>query len=247
VDKALYIAMSGAKQNMFAQRAHSNNLANVNTTGFKEDFAQARAMPVYGEHHPTRAYALTERPATRFEQGPLQETGNSLDIAIKGEGWIAVESPDGQEAYTRAGDLQIDVNGFLRTGTGLQVLGEGGPIAIPPAASVEVGADGAISILPLGGDAAIAQIDRVRLVNPDPAILEKRGDGLLHVKEGNPLPELDDTVRVESGFLEGSNVNAVSALTEILSLSRQYELQVKLMGQADQNSEASARLLQFSS
>jgi flagellar basal-body rod protein FlgF len=246
VDKALYIAMSGAKQNMYAQRAHSNNLANVNTTGFKEDFAQARAMPVYGEHHPTRAYALTERPATSFEQGPLQETGNPLDVALSGEGWIAVQSPDGDEAYTRAGDFQIDVNGLLRTGAGLQVLGEGGPIAIPPSANVEVGADGAISVLPLGGDGVIAQVDRVRLVNPDPATLEKRGDGLLYVKDGNPLPELDENVRVESGFLEGSNVNAVSALTEILSLSRQYELQVKLMSQADQISEASARLLQFS-
>lgn len=246
MDKALYIAMSGAKQNMYAQRAHSNNLANVNTTGFKEDFAQARAMPVYGEHHPTRAYALTERPATSFEQGPLQETGNPLDVALSGEGWIAVQSPDGDEAYTRAGDFQIDVNGLLRTGAGLQVLGEGGPIAIPPSANVEVGADGAISVLPLGGDGVIAQVDRVRLVNPDPATLEKRGDGLLYVKDGNPLPELDENVRVESGFLEGSNVNAVSALTEILSLSRQYELQVKLMSQADQISESSARLLQFS-
>ncbi len=246
MDKALYIAMSGAKQNMYAQRAHSNNLANVNTTGFKEDFAQARAMPVYGEHHPTRAYALTERPATSFEQGPLQETGNHLDVALSGEGWIAVQSPDGGEAYTRAGDFQIDVNGLLRTGAGLQVLGEGGPIAIPPSANVEVGADGAISVLPLGGDGVIAQVDRVRLVNPDPVTIEKRGDGLLYVKDGNPLPELDEDVRVESGFLEGSNVNAVSALTEILSLSRQYELQVKLMSQADQISEASARLLQFS-
>jgi len=246
VDKALYLAMSGAKQNMYAQRAHSNNLANVNTTGFKEDFAQARAMSVYGEHHPTRAYALTERPGTRFEQGPLQETGNALDIALKGEGWITVESPDGQPALTRAGNLQVDINGFLRTGSGLPVLGEGGPIVVPPSAGIEIGADGVVSVLPLGGEAAVAQVDRIRLVNPDTASLEKRGDGLVYVKNGAPQPEIDETVRVESGFLEGSNVNAVSALTEILSLSRQYELQVKLMSQADQNSQASARLLQFS-
>ncbi|KZX82366.1 flagellar biosynthesis protein FlgF [Oleiphilus sp. HI0009] len=245
MDKALYIAMSGAKQNMYAQRAHSNNLANVNTTGFKEDFAQARAMSVYGEHFPSRAYSMTERPATRFEQGPLQETGNALDIALKGEGWIAVQSPDGEQAFTRAGDLQIDVNGFLRTGSGLEVLGEGGPIVVPPSAGVEIGVDGAISVIPLGGEAAVVQIDRIRLVNPDPANMEKRGDGLMYVKDGIE-PPLDETIHVESGFLEGSNVNAVSALTEILTLSRQYELQVKLMSQADQNSEASARLLQFS-
>jgi flagellar basal-body rod protein FlgF len=246
MDKALYIAMTGAKQNMFAQRAHSNNLANVNTTGFKEDFAQARSMPVYGEHFPTRAYSMTERPGTSFEQGPLQETGNNLDIALKGDGWIAVESPSGEEAYTRAGDLQIDVNGMLRTGAGMPVLGEGGPIALPPASSVEIGSDGTISILPLGAGVGLAQVDRIRLVNPDPKDLEKGDDGLIRLKDGALAAEVDDSVQVESGFLEGSNVNSVASLTEILSLSRQYELQVKLMSQADQNSEASARLLQFS-
>ncbi len=247
MDKALYIAMSGAKQNMLAQRAHANNLANVNTTGFKEDFEQARAMPLFGEHYASRAYALTERPATNFAQGPLIQTGNNLDIALKGEGWIAVQAADGAEAYTRAGDLNVDVNGMLRTGTGLPVLGNGGPITLPPAAKVEIGADGTISVLPLGGGAVgLAQVDRIRLVNPPSSDLEKREDGLVHLKEGADGAAPDGNLRVEPGFLEGSNVNAVTALTEILSLSRQYELQVKLMSQADQNSEASARLLQLS-
>ena len=191
MDKALYIAMTGAKQNMYAQSVHANNLANVSTTGFREDFEQARSM----SFSPTRANALTENPATNFTQGPMIQTGNSLDIALKGEGWIAVEAPDGGEALTRAGDLQLDVNGFLKTGSGLQVLGEGGAIAIPPSAKVEIGADGAISVLPLGADAAIAQVDRIRLVNPDPATLEKRADGLIYVKEGNPQPALDEAVR----------------------------------------------------
>lgn len=245
MDKALYIAMSGAKQNMLSQAAHANNLANVNTTGFKEDFAQARSMPVYGEGLPTRAYALSERPGTNFEQGPLIQTGNSLDIALKGEGWIAIQSADGSEAYTRAGNLSIDVNGQLRTGAGFPVLGDGGPLVIPPAATVEVGADGTISVIPLGGE-GLAQVDRIRLVNPNADSIEKSADGLIHLKEGAAPPAADGVVRVEQGFLEGSNVNAVSSLTDMLSLSRQYELQVKLMGQADQNSEAAARLLQFS-
>lgn len=247
MDKALYIAMSGAKQNMLAQRSHANNLANVNTTGFKEDFAQARAMPVFGEHHPTRAYALTERPGTKFEQGPMIETGNPLDVAVAGEGWIAVQAADGTEAFTRAGDLVIDLNGFLRTGTGLPVMGEGGPVVIPPAQKVEIGADGTVSIIPQGEDAVgLAQVERIRLVNPPAENLEKREDGLIHIKDGLPQAELDGAVRLESGFLEGSNVNAVTQLTEILTLSRQYELQVKLMSHAEKNSEASARLLQIS-
>ena len=118
MDKALYIAMSGAKQSMLAQQAHANPLANVKTTGFKEDFTQARSMPVYGDFHPTRAYAMTERPGTNFEAGPLMQTGNNLDVAIKGPGWLAVQAEDGTEAYTRAGDLHIDINGQLRTGKG---------------------------------------------------------------------------------------------------------------------------------
>jgi len=175
------------------------------------------------------------------------ETGNNLDIALNGEGWIAVQAADGTEAYTRAGDLQVDVNGILRTGAGLPVLGDGGPIAIPPASTIEIGADGTISVLPLGAQGVqLAQIDRIRLVNPPAQDLEKQEDGLIHLREGAPAAEPDGTLRVEQGFLEGSNVNAVNALTDILSLSRQYELQVKLMGQADQNSEASARLLQLS-
>ncbi|UZE97685.1 flagellar basal-body rod protein FlgF [Alkalimarinus alittae] len=247
MDKALYISMSGAKQSMLAQQAHSNNLANVNTTGFKNDFAQARSMPVYGEHHPTRAYAMTERPGTNFQQGPLNETGRELDVAIKGEGWIAVQAPDGSEAYTRAGDLQTDSNGILRTGSGLAVLGNGGPVAIPPSAKMEIGADGTISVIPLGQPAdAIAEIDRIKLVNPENDQIEKGLDGLVRVKEGNPPADLDGTVRLESGFLEASNVNAVESLTEILSLARQYELHVKVMSTADKNSEAAARLLQIS-
>jgi len=247
MDKALYLAMSGAKQNMLAQTAHANNLANVNTTGFKEDFAQARSMPVFGEYFPSRVYAMTERPGTNFEPGPVIQTGNSLDVALKTEGWIAVQAADGSEAYTRAGDLRVDVNGMLRTGSGLPVLGDGGPISIPLASSVEIGADGTISIIPLGNTGvALSQVDRIRLVNPPAEDLEKGKDGLIYLKPGADQPEIDAGVSVEQGFLEGSNVNAVSSLTDILSLSRQYELQVKLMSQADQNSEATARLLQFS-
>jgi len=250
MDKALYISMTGASQNMLAQKNHANNLANVNTTAFKADLAQARAMPVFGEHYPSRAYAMTERPATDFAQGTLIQTGRDLDIAVAGEGWIAVQAPDGTEAYTRSGDLTIDVNGMLRTGSGLPVLGNAGPVALPPAAKVQVGTDGTISIIPLGaGPNEIAEIDRIKLVNPPAQQLEKGQDGLMHLRPefqtGEPLVA-DGAVRVEPGFLEASNVNAVDALTQIISLSRQFELQVKVMQSADENSERAARLLQIS-
>jgi flagellar basal-body rod protein FlgF len=247
MDKALYISMSGAKQNMLSQQAHANNLANANTTGFKADFAQARSMPVFGDYYPTRAYAMSERPASDFEQGSLIETGRELDIALKGDGWITVQSPDGGEAFSRDGGLNVDANGVLRTTSGLAIMGNGGPIVIPPADKIEIGVDGTISIVPAGqGGETLAEIDRILLVNPDPDSLEKGVDGLIHLKADAEPPAVDGAIRVESGFLESSNVNLVESLTEIMSLSRQYELQVKVMRTADQNSESAARLLQIS-
>ncbi|WP_369602231.1 flagellar basal-body rod protein FlgF [Hahella sp. SMD15-11] len=249
MDRALYIAMTGAAQNMLSQRAHANNLANVNTTAFKADWEQARAMPVFGETFPSRVYAMSERPATNFEQGTLIETGRELDVAIAGPGWIAVQDAEGQEAYTRAGELQMDATGLLMTGSGQPVLGEGGPIVIPPASKIEIGQDGTVSIVPLGqGPETLAQVDRIKLVNPPLDTLEKGKDGLVRQKgdaAGQPLPP-DGTVRLEPGFVEASNVSAVEEMTSILTLARQYEMQVKVMQAADQAEEASARILQNS-
>lgn len=247
MDKALYIAMTGAKNNMLAQAKHANNLANLNTTGFKADFAQARAMPVYyGEGQPTRAYSLTETPATDFTVGTMINTGNELDVAINGTGFIAVQAPDGSEAYTRSGSLSIDANGMLRTSGGLPVLGNGGPISFPPLQKLEIGSDGTLSIVAQGqGPEAMVEIDRIRLVDPDPKNMTKSEDGLFRQRDGLNAP-IAANVRVIGGFLEGSNVNAVSEFTDILSLSRQYEMQVKFMKTVEENSTSAARLLQMS-
>lgn len=248
MDKALYIGMSGAKQNMLAQRAHANNLANVSTTGFKKDFAQARSMPVFGEHHPTRAYAMTERPGTDLSAGALMETGRKLDVAVEGDGWLAVQNQLGQEVFTRSGSLQVDVNGLLRNANGDMVMGNGGPVALPPFDNLQVGSDGTISIIPVGGPPdQLVEIDRLKLVNPPLAALEKGEDGYIRRKADQALdgPEPPDAaLRVASGFLESSNVNAVEEMIANLQLSRQYEMQVKVMTTAKENSEASARLLQ---
>ena len=150
MDRMLYVAMSGAKQTMLAQGAISNNIANVNTTGFHQDFSAFRAMPVYGAGLPTRVYAMAERPATDFTPGMIQSTGRDLDLAINGEGWFAVQARDGSEAYTRAGDLHLAAGGVLTNGAGLPLLGNGGPIVIPAAEKIEIGVDGGVSIRPVG-------------------------------------------------------------------------------------------------
>ena len=246
MDRALFTSMTGAKHNTLAQAVHANNLANASTDGFRRDYVAARSMGIwYGDGLPTRVHALTERPATDFAVGSLRDTGRDLDIAVRGEGWIAVQAPDGSEAYTRAGSLQITPLGQLLTGNGLPVLGNRGPIAIPDAAKVEIGEDGTITVRGLGqGPEALADVDRIRLVNPPEQQLEKRADGLVYTRDGTRAP-VDARVSVASGFLEGSNVNTVEALTEMLALARQYEVQVKLMKTVDENTEAAARLLQL--
>ncbi|MBD9484388.1 flagellar basal-body rod protein FlgF [Pseudomonas sp. PDM14] len=246
MDKMLYVAMTGASQNTMAQRAHANNLANISTTGFRRDFEQARSMPVFGDGYPARVYAMSERPGTDFSQGSLQETGRDMDVAVDGQGWIAVQAADGSEAYVRTASLQIDALGQLRTGNGMPVLGNGGPIAVPPEQKVEIGQDGTISIRALGeAPSVMAEVDRIKLVNPDPKTMEKGTDGLIRIKGATQPMEADATVRVTSGFLEASNVNAVEEMTAMLSLSRQFELHVKMMRTADDNATAMARVMQL--
>ncbi|CAM3964379.1 flagellar basal body rod protein FlgF [Ectopseudomonas alcaliphila] len=246
MDKMLYVSMTGAQNNTLALRAHANNLANVSTSGFRRDFEQARSMPLFGETYPARVFAMSERPATDFRPGSLQETGRDLDVAIGGKGWIAVQAADGSEAYVRTASLNIDALGVLRTGNGLPVMGNAGPIAVPPEQKVEIGQDGTISIRALGENPnVLAEVDRIKLVNPDPKSMEKGTDGLIRVK-GQPEVEADATVQVTSGFLEASNVNAVEEMTSILSLSRQFELSVKMMRTAEDNASAMARVLQIS-
>ena len=246
MDKLLYVAMSGASENAIAQKAHANNLANVSTNGFQRDLEQARSIPVFGEVMPSRAYAMSERPGTDFSGGAMVDTGRDLDVAVKGDGWIAVQTADGGEAYTRSASLNVDALGVLRAGNGLPVMGNGGPIAVPPEEQIEIGADGTISVRSMGeGPKVMAQVDRIKLVNPDMKNMEKGADGLIHTKDGKAAGA-DGTVQVESGFLQASNVNAVEEMTSVLTLSRQFELHIKMMKTAETNDESMARVLQIS-
>lgn len=247
MDRMLYIAMNSAQQTMQAQATNANNLANVNTTGFRQDFEQFRAMPVFGEGLPSRVYAMTERPQTDYQQGAVISTGRELDISVQGEGFIAVMGKDGREGYTRAGDLKLTETGQLVTGTGLQVMGDGGPVAIPPSEKVEIAGDGTISVRPIGGtESELAILDRIKLVKPDLQNLFKDKDGLMRMMDGGDAP-IDATVKVAAGTIEGSNVNAVGAMVKMIELQRQYEMQVKLMSTAEETSASSARLLQLGS
>ncbi|VAX12611.1 Flagellar basal-body rod protein FlgF [hydrothermal vent metagenome] len=246
MDRMLYIAMTGAKQNMQALSVISNNIANSNTTGFRSDFAAMRSMPLFGEGQPSRVYAMAERPGTDFSRGAMMTTGRDLDISVRDDGFIAVQGMDGNEAYTRAGDLQVTTLGQLVTGAGYPVMGNNGPISIPPFEQLEIGVDGTISIVSKGDEArSIQAIDRIKVVKPQLSELYKGEDGLLRLKDGGEA-EADADVHIVSGTLEGSNVNAAAALVDMIEIARQFEVQTKMMKIAEQNDERTTQILRLS-
>jgi len=243
MDRMLYVAMTGARETLRAQAANNHNLANVSTTGFRADLQAFQARQVTGDGHASRVYATASTTGFDPTAGAMMSTGRGLDVAVQGNGYIAVQAPDGREAYTRAGDLRIDTNGQLRTGTGLPVLGDAGPLSVPPHASLEIGGDGTISIVPLGqGPETKASVGRIKLVNPADAEVVKGADGLLRMKDGSDAPA-DAATTLASGVLESSNVNVASAMVNMIELSRRFDMQVRAMKSAEDNGAASARLL----
>ncbi|MEW8287994.1 MAG: flagellar basal body rod protein FlgF [Candidatus Thiodiazotropha endolucinida] len=246
MDRMLYIAMSGAKETLIAQASNSNNLANVNTPGFMEDLNQFRSMPVFGQGYPTRVYALDERPNINFDKGSIQSTGNPLDLAIKGDGYFAVQAADGSEAYTRRGDLKVDANGLVTNGEGLPLIGNSGPIALPPYERLEIAPDGTITILPEGSTPeALAIVDRIKMVNPDTEQLFKGENGLMRLLEGEES-DADAATELVSGALESSNVNVADTLVTMIELARKFEMQVNMMKTAEDLDNASVRLMSMS-
>ena len=243
MDKMLYLSMTSASNGLLGQATVANNLANANTPGFKADLEQFRSMPVFGDGLPSRAYALQERPTADFSEGGVRRTGNPMDFAINGDGWIAVLAEDGTEAYTRRGDLQVNSLGIITNGSGHVVLGNGGPIALPPVEKLEIGVDGTISMRPVGQDErSITVVDRVKLVNPPATQLYKGADGLFRMKDGSQA-EIDASIRLIPESQEQSNVNIVASMVQMIELARRYEMDIKAMESAKQNDEVGTCVL----
>jgi flagellar basal-body rod protein FlgF len=246
MDRFLYISMSGAKETMRAQTVNNHNLANASTTGFRADLDAFQSRAVAGSGFASRAYATDATTGWDATQGALVSTGNNLDVGVKGAGWIAVQASDGREAYTRAGDLRVDANGMLINGSGRMVLGDGGPISVPPHASILLAEDGTVSIVPLGqGPETTATVGRIKLVNPPAETLARGEDGLFRTLDGTDAPA-DASVQIAAGVLETSNVNVADAMVNMIELSRQFDLQVKAMRTAEENAASAAQLLRSS-
>jgi flagellar basal-body rod protein FlgF len=247
MDKLMYVAMSGAKETLRAQAANTHNLANASTTGFKADLSAFQSRAVTGPGYASRVYATDQTVGWDHGAGAVEQTGNPLDLAIHGEGFFAVQDATGNEAYTRAGDLHVDPTGQLLTATGLPVMGDNGPISVPPHTSIAIGGDGTISIVPLGQTPnTVSNVARIKLVNPPLDTVQRSNDGLFRATSGQPL-EADAATTVDSGSLESSNVNLASCMVNMIELSRHFDLQIKALHTAEEDGQSSQKLLQSSS
>lgn len=243
MDRLIYTAMTGASQVLQQQGAVSQNLSNANTTGFRAELSTFRAVPLVGEGLATRTFVVDSTPGSNFTPAGLEQTGRPLDVGIQGEGWIAVQGLDGKEAYTRNGSFQITSNGVLQTRSGLNVLGESGPITLPADTEVSIAKDGTISTVPSGAQkAAVSTVGRLKLVNPPSADLERGGDALFHLKKGGTAPA-DSKVELVAGSVEGSNVNTVEEMVNMITLARKFDMQMKMLQSADNNAQKSGSIL----
>ncbi|MFT3857270.1 MAG: flagellar basal body rod protein FlgF [Aquabacterium sp.] len=239
MDALIYTVMSGAERALRAQQVHANNLANLETPGFRADLELAQSQTVPGYGYDARHVAIGQTQAVATRPGVIRATGRDLDVAISGPGFLAVQWQEG-EAYTRAGALSIDAQGALSAG-GHPVLGDGGPIVLPAFTRMAVARDGTISIQAPGSD-EMRPVDRLKLVKPEAGQLAKNEAGLITTRNGDPLPT-DETVVVQGGHIEGSNVSAVEEMVSVMSLNRDFELQMRLYKAADGMAESGNRLI----
>jgi flagellar basal-body rod protein FlgF len=248
VDKLVYTAATGLRAHMSAQAAIANNMANASTTGFRADRVVFDRIDLSGGGARIAARAPAGEEVTDADRsaGAVQQTGRPLDVAVNGtHAWLAVQASDGSEAYTRRGDLSVSPGGALQTGDGFLVMGQSGPVTLPPYQSVSIANDGSISIVPVSGGAPQV-IDRLKLADARGTDTVKGLDNLLHVRAGGALPA-DLEANLTSGALEGSNVNMTQALVDMIENQRGYEVAASLMKSAKDMDESGASIMRLPS
>ncbi|NLC24327.1 flagellar basal body rod protein FlgF [Oxalobacter vibrioformis] len=243
MDRLLYTAMTGAIHTMNQQATTSHNLANVTTTGFRAQVDSFRAVPVISEGSPTRDFVVDAEVGTDFRLGAIQQTGRILDVALINEGWLVIDMPDGSESYTRHGSLVTTPQGLLQTREGYNVKGLEGPIVLPTDIPYTIETDGTISAMDdTTTPRTVMVIGQLRLVNPPQDQLVRGTDGYFRMKDGT-LPAFDPGVKLVNGSLEASNVNPAETLVNIISLARQFELQMNMIKHADENASRAIGIL----
>jgi len=245
MDRLVFAAMTGARSALGQMAITANNLANASTPGFREQIAAFRAVPMGGDGANTRAFALDTTPGSNFQAGVFESTGNPFDVALQGDGFFVVRRPDGREALTRAGNFRTNLAGELITSSGLPVLGDAGPIVIPPNSSPpQIGDDGTVVVF--DGTSPQPQIlGKIRLVKPDPKALSRSGDGLFEVANVQSLTS-DPSLAAKQGFVEGSNVSVAAAMVALVGQQRLFDLNVKMIQNADANARSANGIMTLS-
>ena len=245
MDRLIYTSLTAMRGSMSRQTAIANNLANAQTPGFRADIANAQSLWLDGNGLDARAMASEEVRGADMRAGTVTQTGRDLDIAMQGDALLVVQAENGEEAYTRRGDLQISPSGLLTTGDGHPVQGGQGPVTIPPADAISIDQEGRVWIVPQGGDPENPQeVDRLRLATPVGSEIAKGLDGLFRVKGGGILPD-DPEARLLTRSIEGSNVTATSALVEMIEASRSWDTQLKMISDVRDMDSATANLMQL--
>jgi flagellar basal-body rod protein FlgF len=240
MDRLIYTALTGMRARLAAQAVTANNLANAQVTGFRREISSLASRYLAGPEGATRVQAADAEASSNMEPGRIDTTGQPLDVAIDGPGWIAVQTVDGNEAYTRRGDLRVAPTGVLETGDGHPVIGTNGVITMP-AGEPSIAPGGAVSVR-LAGAAAPVLIDHIRLVNPAPRDLHKDAAGLFRSAS---TPDPDPEVRLQTGALEAANVDTARVLAELVEQSRGFDVSTKLLGATREIDEAGARLMRL--
>ena len=245
MDRLIYTSLTAMRGSMSRQTAIANNLANAQTPGFRADIANAQSLWLDGSGLDARALVSEEVLGADMRAGTVTQTGRDLDIAMQGDALLVVQAEDGEEAYTRRGDLQISPSGLLTTGDGHPVQGGQGPVTIPPADAISIDQEGRVWVVPQGGDPENPQeVDRLRLATPTGSEIAKGLDGLFRVKGGGILPD-DPEARLLTRSIEGSNVTATSALVEMIEASRSWDTQLKMISDVRDMDSATANLMQL--
>jgi flagellar basal-body rod protein FlgF len=245
MDRLIYTSLSAMRSLMQKQAMTANNLANVNTSGFRGDLTNSEAVYLGSGNGAVtaRAQAADAKDNADMVGGTQVATGRDLDVALEGDSLLGVQAPDGTEAYTRRGDLQLSDSGLLTTGDGLPVMGDAGPITLPPADKITIDRAGVVWVVPQAGDPnSPIEADHLKLVSPTGSQIAKSEDGLFHVQGGGALPS-DPNARLTSGSLEGSNVNVTKTLTDMIDASRAWETQVKMISGAKEMDTSTTQLM----
>ncbi|PJE15598.1 flagellar basal body rod protein FlgF [Legionella sp.] len=245
MDPVLYNSMNASQLDFYRQNVLGHNMANINSPGFKADLFQAQSLYITGSVQSSEAFAVTQPTGTDFSDGPLLTTGRDLDVAVLGNGWFVVQDTNGKEAFTKAGDFRVTENGMLVTGSNRPVIGDGGPISIPPAQRIEIGTDGTISIVPFDGPPSeVVVLDRLKLVKLKHEQIHKDVDGLMKLNRAGTV-DPDASITIVKGALEGSNVNPVEQMISMINSGQDFNSRMRVIGAVDSNAQKLAQLLQL--